>query len=95
MPEIRRAARRALEAERTTPAEPDRRLHHPAPELRQARKSRKSEKLTAEERQLAFQDLQMAVAEVEVAPTKARTARAASTLVPTLRNIGRQPADKP
>ena len=93
--EAERAARRALEAERAALAERNRRLDHLVRELRQALYGRKSEKLTADERQLAFEDLETAVAEVEVAPTEARTARTASTPAHAQRNIGRLPADLP
>jgi transposase len=40
-------------------------------ELRQALYGRKSEKLTADERQLTFEDVETAVAEMETAPAGA------------------------
>ena len=62
-----RAARRVLEQELATLAEQNRRLEHLLREFRQALHGRKSEKLGADERQLAFEDLEAAVAEVETA----------------------------
>lgn len=92
--EAERAARLALEAEVAALAERNRRLDHLVQELRQAVYGKRSEKLAADERQLSFEDLETAVAEVESAPVGARTARAA-TPVAARRNIGRLPEDLP
>jgi hypothetical protein len=85
--EAERAARRALEAERTALAERNRRLDHLVRELRQALYGKKSEKLTPDERQLAFEDLEMAVAEVEAIPTRASPRR---VIPPFLAGIDRR-----
>ena len=70
-----RAARRVLEQELATLAEQNRRLEHLLREFRQALHGRKSEKLGADERQLAFEDLEAAVAEVETAQAAAGAVR--------------------
>jgi hypothetical protein len=69
--EAERAALQALEIEIAAMAERNRRLDHLVKELRQALYGRKSEKLTADERQLAFEDVETAVAEMETAPAGA------------------------
>jgi transposase len=73
--EAERAARRALEQEVATLAEQNRRLEHLVREFRRALHGRKSEKLSADERQLAFEDLEAAVAEVEAAQAAAGASR--------------------
>ncbi len=89
-----RAARLALEAEVSALAERNRRLDHLVKELRQAIHGRRSEKLTADERQLSFEDLEAAVAEIESAPVGAKPARTA-TPVAARPNIRRLPEDLP
>ena len=88
--EAERAARRALEAEVAALAERNRRLDHLVRELNQLVYGRKSEKLTIDERQLSFEDLEAAVAEVESSPVGAKPGRAA-TPASARRNIGRLP----
>jgi transposase len=87
-----RAARLALEAEVAALAERNRRLDHLVQELRQAVYGKRSEKLSADERQLSFEDLEAAVAEVESAPVGPKPARAV-TPAAARRNIGRLPDD--
>ena len=58
--EAERAARLALEAEVSALTERNRRLDHLVQELRQAVYGKRSEKLTADERQLSFEDLETA-----------------------------------
>ncbi len=65
--EAERARRAALEAEMATLAEHNRRLEHLVKEFQHALYGRKSEKLDADARQLAFEDLETAVAEAEEA----------------------------
>jgi transposase len=69
--EAERAALQALEIEIAAMAERNRRLDHLVKELPQALYGRKSEKLTADERQLTFEDVETAVAEMETAPAGA------------------------
>lgn len=59
--EAERAARLALEAEVAALAERNRRLDHLVKELRQAIYGKTSEKLTTDERQLSFEDLETAI----------------------------------
>jgi transposase len=92
--EAERAARRALEAEVAALAERNRRLDHLVQELRQAVYGKRSEKLTADERQLSFEDLEAAVAEVESSPVGAKSGWAA-TPASARRSIGRLPPDLP
>lgn len=73
--EAERAARQALEQEVKALAEQNRRLEHLVREFRQALHGRKSEKLSADERQLAFEELEAAVAEVEMARAAAGARR--------------------
>jgi transposase len=92
--EAERAARRTLEAEVADLAERNRRLDHLVRELRQALHGRRSEKLAPDERQLAFEDLEAAVAEAEAAQAGSRSAP--SRPVPAAkRNLGRLPEDLP
>ena len=65
--EAERAARRALEADVAMLAEHNRRLEHLVAEFRQALYGKRSEKLSEDARQLAFEDLEAAVAAVEAA----------------------------
>jgi len=73
-------------------SERNRRLEHLVREFRQALYGKKSEKLDADERQLAFEDLEVAVAEAQAATTPARSrARSAGAK----RNLGRLPKELP
>jgi transposase len=100
--ETERAARRALEQEVATLAEQNRRLEHLVREFRQALHGRKSEKLSADERQLAFEELEAAVAEVEAAQAAAAAAAAGATRpgspregASARRHLGRLPQELP
>ncbi len=74
-------------------SERNRRLEHLVREFRQALYGKKSEKLDADERQLAFEDLEVAMTEAEAAPpsTPSRTRAAAGAK----RNLGRLPKELP
>lgn len=76
--EAERAARRALEADVAMLAEHNRRLEHLVAEFRQALYGKRSEKLSEDARQLAFEDLEAAVAAVEAAQVHSGTTPAAS-----------------
>lgn len=95
--------RAAFEAQRTRIAalaeanaglsERNRRLEHLVREFRQALYGKKSEKLDADERQLAFEDLEVSVAEAEATtPSAAPRARSATG---AKRNLGRLPTELP
>jgi transposase len=95
--EAERARRAALEAEVATLAEHNRRLEHLVKEFRHALYGRRSEKLDADARQLAFEDLETAVAEAQEAQERAampapapRGGRAGAK-----RNQGRLPKELP
>ncbi len=92
-----RAARRVLEQELATLAEQNRRLEHLLREFRQALHGRKSEKLGADERQLAFEDLEAAVAEVETAQAAAGAVRSGTRPegASIRRHLGRLPQELP
>jgi transposase len=92
--EAERAARRTLEAEVADLAERNRRLDHLVRELRQALHGRRSEKLAPDARQLAFEDLEAAVAEAEAAQARSRPAPARPAPA-AKRNLGRLPEDLP
>ncbi len=87
--EAERAVRRALEAEVSDLAERNRRLDHLVREPRQALHGRRSGKLSPDERQLAFEDHETAVAEAEATQARSRSAPAAK------RNLGWLPEDLP
>lgn len=95
--EAERARRLALEAEVETLAEHNRRLEHLVKEFRQALYGKKSEKLGADERQLAFEDLEAAVAAAEEATDRSSATRSASRAggVGVKRNQGRLPQELP
>ncbi|MEF9605318.1 transposase, partial [Paracoccus sp. PXZ] len=65
IPESQRAAVLAVLRERDALRETNRRLEHLIAELNQVVHGKRSEKLSDDERQLAFEDLEAAVAEVE------------------------------
>jgi len=89
-----RAARTRLEAEVGALTEQKQRLEHLVREFRQALYGKRSEKLDADARQLAFEDLEAALAEVEEA--KARSTGTASPSRPAAkRNLGRLPKELP
>ena len=94
--EAERAARRALEQEVQALAEQNRRLEHLVREFRRALHGRRSERLSADERQLAFEDLEAAVAEVETAQaagaTRSGLPRADGSV---RRRLGRLPQELP
>jgi transposase len=79
-----RAARARLEGEVRALTEQKQRLEHLVREFRQALYGKRSEKLDADARQLAFEDLEAALAEVEEAK-----ARSTGTASPPDRAIGR------
>jgi transposase len=74
-------------------SERNRRLEHLVREFRQALYGKKSEKLDADERQLAFEDLEVAMAEAEAAKTSAP--QRARPAVGAKRNLGRLPKELP
>lgn len=95
--EAERAQRQALEAEVATLSEHNRRLEHLVKEFRQALYGKKSEKLNADERQLAFEDLETAVAEAEEAKSGSGATTSGSRADRTgfKRNQGRLPEELP
>ncbi|OOY02627.1 transposase, partial [Thioclava sp. F28-4] len=83
-----------LKGERVSLKEIIKRLEHLVAELNQAVHGKRSEKLSEDDRQLAFEDLEIAVAEAEEkqetqAPSESRPRRAAR------RNRGNLPKDLP
>ena len=95
--EAERAQRQALETEVAALTEHNRRLEHLVKEFRQALYGKKSEKLNADERQLAFEDLETAVAEAEEAKSRSDATPSASRTGRTgvKRNQGRLPKELP
>lgn len=94
IPEAQREAVAAVLRERDALREANKRLEHLVAELNHAVHGKRSEKLTEDDRQLAFEDLEVAVAEAEEkqetqAPSESRPRRAAR------RNRGNLPADLP
>lgn len=96
IPEEQREAVRAVLRERDALRDANKRLEHLVAELNQVVHGKRSEKMSEDERQLAFEDLEIAVAEVETrqdeqasspaCPRRGRTAR---------RNRGNLPEDLP
>src|SRR6056297_826394 len=89
-----RAAVLAVLLERDALKEANRRLEHLVAELNHVVQGKRSEKLSDDRRQLAFEDLETAVAEVEFRMEQA----APSTATPRRnrqRNLGHLPADLP
>ena len=74
-------------------SERNQRLEHLVREFRQALYGKKSERLDADERQLAFEDLETAMAEAEAATTPA--APRARSAAGAKRNLGRLPKELP
>lgn len=95
--EVERALRLALEADVAALAEHNRRLEHLVAEFQQVLYGKRSEKLSEDERQLAFEDLETAVAAAEEAKTRASATPPASrpARVGVKRNQGRFPQDLP
>ncbi len=94
IPESQRAAVLAVLQERDALKDANRRLEHLVAELNHVVHGKRSEKLSDDDRQLAFEDLETAVAEVETRKEQA----APSTTTPRRtrqRNLGRLPADLP
>ncbi len=94
IPEDQRAAVAAVLHERDALREINRRLEHLVAELNHVVHGKRSEKLSEDERQLAFEDLETAIAEVEEkqdaqAPSERGPRRAAR------RNRGHLPEDLP
>jgi transposase len=94
IPEDQRAAVLAVLQERDALKVSNQRLEHLVAELKQLVHGKKSEKLTEDERQLAFEDLETAVAEVE-AQQDASMPAGAPARKPARRNRGNLPADLP
>jgi len=94
IPEAQRDAVAAVLRERDALKEANTRLEHLVAELNHAVHGKRSEKLAEDDRQLAFEDLEVAIAEVEEkqaaqAPSEGRPRRAAR------RNRGNLPKDLP
>jgi len=95
--EAERTRRLALEADVAALAEHNRRLEHLVAEFRQVLYGKRSEKLSEDERQLAFEDLETAVAAAEEAKAQASATPSASrpARAGVKRNQGRLPAELP
>ena len=94
IPESQRAAVLALLQENGALKDANRRLEHLVAELNHVVHGKRSEKLSEDDRQLAFEDLETAVTEVEARKEQA----APSTTTPRRRrqrNLGHLPADLP
>lgn len=94
IPADQRDAVAAVLRERDALKEINRRLEHLIAELNHAVHGKRSEKLSEDERQLAFEDLETAIAEIEesqdtLIPSKGKTRR------PARRNRGNLPKDLP
>lgn len=87
----------ALSSDNSALAVSNKRLGDLVKELRHALRGKKSEKLTEDERQFAFEDLSIAVAEVEEAQEEASATPIASRKKrsPVNRNLGNLPEDLP
>ncbi len=94
IPEEQRAAVLAVLQERDALKASNQRLEHLVAELKQLVHGKKSEKLTEDERQLAFEDLETAVAEVE-AQQDASMPAGTPARKPARRNRGNLLADLP
>jgi len=97
LPPEHRAAFEAMQRRVDLLAEANKRQEALIKELRHALHGRKSEKLTEDERQLAFEDLTIAIGEVEAAEVEAHATPAASRRKrdPVNRNLGNLPEDLP
>jgi transposase len=94
IPESQRAAVLAVLRERDALRESNRRLEHLIAELNQAVHGKRSEKLNDDERQLAFEDLEAAVAEAETRQDAEARPRTPSRRA-ARRNRGHLPASLP
>lgn len=97
LPSEHRAAFEALQRRVDLLAEANQRQEALIKELRHALHGRKSEKLTEDERQLAFEDLTIAIEEIETASEQAHATPPASRRkrAPVNRNLGNLPKDLP
>lgn len=97
LPPEHRAAFEAMQRRVDVLAEANKRQEALIKELRQALHGKKSEKLTEDERQLAFEDLTIAIEECEAASEDARATPSASRerRAPVNRNLGNLPEDLP
>lgn len=96
IPNAQRAAVQALLEEVAALKDITRRQEHLIAELNHALHGKRSEKLTEDERQLAFEDLSIALAEVEAEKeTQATRAGKGATRPAPKRNIGNLPAALP
>ncbi|TVS19693.1 MAG: IS66 family transposase [Gammaproteobacteria bacterium] len=97
IPDAQRAGVQALLEEVATLKDITKRQEHLIAELNHALHGKRSEKLTEDERQLAFEDLSIALAEVEAEKEKRATKASdgASTKPAPKRTIGNLPADLP
>ncbi|MEL7139049.1 MAG: IS66 family transposase [Pseudomonadota bacterium] len=95
LPPAYRAAFEAQQAQIAALTEAKARLEHLVAEFRQAIYGKKSEKLSPDERQLAFEDLEAAVAEVEAAKADATPAASHPRMDKVKRNLGRLPVELP
>jgi transposase len=95
--EAERARRLALEADVAALAEHNRRLEHLVAEFRQVLYGKRSERLGEDARQLAFEDLETAVAAAEEAKTRASASQgvARQPRAGIKRNQGRLPEALP
>ncbi|MCA8926532.1 MAG: IS66 family transposase [Alphaproteobacteria bacterium] len=95
--EAQQAQIAALSSDNSALAVSNRRLEALIKELRHALHGRTSEKLTADERQLAFEDLTVAIEEIEAASEAAHATPSASRprRAPVNRNIGNLPEHLP
>ena len=94
IPEEQRGAVLAVLRERDALREANKRLEHLVAELNQAVHGKRSEKLSEDERQLAFEDLETAVAEVET-QQNAQTSTGLTPRKAARRNRGNLPKDLP
>lgn len=95
LPPAYRAAFEAQQAQIAALTEANARLEHLVAEFRQAVYGKKSEKLSPDERQLAFEDLETAVAQVEAAKADATPAASRPRRDGVKRNLGRLPVELP
>lgn len=96
--ESERAARAELEQQVATLARHNERLAHLVQEFRKALYGKRSEKLSADERQLAFEDLETALATAEATKEAADATTPAAghdARAPVRRNLGRLPKELP
>jgi hypothetical protein len=96
IPEDQREAVLAVLRERDALREANKRLEHLIAELNQVVHGKKSEKLGDDERQLAFEDLETAIAEAEAQQDEEASASSGSRRAKTVRrNRGNLPEDLP